>query len=108
MSQPLTASFTPNPALDIAGMVLIGIVCGFALYLLAKSVWRSHREYPFSERLCLRVLRVGAWLECVGWAYDRAIIEYRIERRNAAVIELVSTGQRIEAARIEEQLAQGE
>jgi hypothetical protein len=72
------------------------VAIAFGTWLLLRAAVRSNRKYPFSERVCLLVLRFSAWLQCVGNAWDFAIVRYRIECRDVC-LDMESTAERLNA-----------
>ena len=77
----------------------------FAVFLLVRQSIHSNRKCPFSERTARAILRLSAWLHCVGVAHDAAILRYRVARR-APMIRLDSTDEREYLERVKEQVKQ--
>ena len=83
----MTASMTT------LGFAFFATATTFSAFLILRSIVASNRAHPLSERACRLVLRFAAWLECVGAAWDAAILRYRMERKMVS-ITLASTATR--------------
>jgi hypothetical protein len=70
-------------------MLLSFVGIGLAFILVTSR----ERRLPLSERAVLTLLRLAAWLERIGAAWDSAIVRYRLEGM-ATTICLESTAER--------------
>jgi hypothetical protein len=72
---------------------IMALLCAAFLALLLIGPKRGATKLPLSERGCLILLKLAAWLEHVGTAWDCAILRYRIEKADT-YIEMASTAER--------------
>ena len=78
----------------------IGLVLGFLVLALVTLAPRRYTGMPLSERAVLSLLRLAAWMERTGCAWDAAIVRYRMEQETT-VIELESTQRRVRVVILE-------
>ena len=89
--------------IQLIEFALIASATIFVVVLLIRSFIHSNRKHPFSERTARAVLRLSAWLHCVGVAHDAAILRYRVARRTP-MRRLDSTDEREYLERVKQEL----
>jgi hypothetical protein len=74
-------------------LVCVGAVATLLIVAGFLALVSGHRHLPLSERVCLRLLELAAWLDDLGSAWDGAILRYRHERQLTQVV-MESTAER--------------
>jgi hypothetical protein len=67
-----------------------------AFVVLGIRAYQNH--LPLSEQCVLSLLHLAAWIQRSAFAWDSAIVRYRIEREGT-VVSMESTRRRTEAKR---------